>query len=47
MIGKAVIKVHIQMIFVVSIFRQETLHGIIRVIETISESWAATALRML
>lgn len=46
-IGKAVIKVHIQMIFVIAIFRKESLEWIIRVIQTISTSLAETAANSL
>lgn len=42
-IGKAIIKVHIQMIFVISIFRKESLDWIINLVKSISESLALTA----
>jgi uncharacterized membrane protein YdjX (TVP38/TMEM64 family) len=41
-IGKAIIKVHIQMIFVVSLFRKETLTWMIGIIRSFSESLALT-----
>lgn len=39
-IGKAIIKVHIQMIFVIAMFRKESLEWIINVVRTISDNLA-------
>ena len=42
-IGKAIIKVHIQMVFVIAIFRKESLHAIIDFVRWISEDLAVKA----
>lgn len=42
-VGKAIIKVHIQMLFVISIFRKESLEAIINAIKWISEQLATNA----
>lgn len=39
-IGKAIIKVHIQMLFVIAIFRKESLAVIVSIIKSISSSMA-------
>jgi hypothetical protein len=42
-VGKAIIKVHIQMCFVIAIFRKESLEAIINVIRWVSDQLATTA----
>jgi len=42
-VGKAIIKVHIQMMFVIAIFRKESLEWILGVVRMVSDKMAESA----
>lgn len=42
MIGKAIIKVHIQMLFIIAIFRKETINILVNIVQKFNEGMATT-----